>query len=62
MTEYTELRDGTPLAKDHWGPLPDPRVAPFDPRITPWSIIRSLPSLIACAGFVVLVWAAVLTL
>lgn len=30
----------------------------FDPRITPWSILRSLPSLIACAGFTALIWVA----
>lgn len=28
MSLYTEHRDGTPIARKHWGPLPDPRPVP----------------------------------
>lgn len=35
MREYTEYRDGTPLAREYWGTLPDPRQPPKSDRSEP---------------------------
>lgn len=35
MREYTERRDGTPLAREYWGTLPDPRQEPISDRDQP---------------------------
>jgi hypothetical protein len=54
MSLYTEHRDGTPLAKSHWGPLPDPREAP-DPARWPFLIITAVQAVVVF-GVVALAW------
>ena len=42
MREYTEHRDGTPLAREYWGTLPDPRQPPKSNRDEPVGLAVAL--------------------
>ena len=54
MSLYTEHRDGTPLAKAHWGPLPDPRNPP-EPTRWGFLIITAVQAVVVF-GVVALAW------